>query len=234
MDDANTEKNESLNSIIWNNWGIVEVLSEQREKLKNDILEALFKEMQDEESVTANTFQRIYGEVRKRTAGRGVETKYFLVRPSEEGEPDAESNEKFSLGAITIDFPNSQDGGIALEVSASLPHQRLFENGLEESKQHIRQKVETKAAHMKNAPTRLDDEASQEVVNIDDLERASGRNDIAKRRVPAREFQNGTSDATCEDNINEFVQLVMGIYKIYTQIPRWLAELDTASKPDHN
>jgi len=225
-----SEKHESLNSIIWDNWGIVEVLTEQREKIKNDLLDALLKEIQDEESFPENERPKIFAEVRRRTAGRGVEAKFFLNQPNGDDQNEEYSEERISLGAITIDFPGSQDGRISLEISASLPHQLLFGKNLQDSKNHIRQKVKSINTNFKAKQTESISDADREVVNINDLDRATGRNDIAIRPIPAAEFEDFQNEDTLEKNINEFSQLVMGIYKVYKQIPRWLVDLDSSPR----
>mgnify|MGYP000562372162 CR=1 FL=1 len=222
MTDQADDSTTSIESIIWNNWGIVEVLADRRMDLREQILDALHNAMSDEEAPSATAARSIASEVRKRSAGRGVETKYVMNGSKTDDGVDTSEIEQISLGAIVVDFPTTQDGRVCLEVSASLPQQRLFGRSLEQSKQYIRQKVESRAVQLRSEHDQAEGEVGQEVVNLDDLERATGRNDIAKRTIEAAAF---TSREIVADNIEEFVQEVIAIYKIYTQIPRWLAEM---------
>lgn len=215
MAEEKTQAAKSVDSIIWDNWGIVEVLLDRRSEMRDKILEALENAMKDEENLSDVPKEgEIVGDVKRRTSGRGVETKYSMQRALVEVEAEENVLETISLGAITIDFPNAQDNFISLEVWASLPQQRIFGNGLDEAKQHIRKKVEAMAVSDKD-----------EVVNKADLESATGRNDIAKRIINASKFGTTKNVINVDDEIDNFVSNVMGIYKIYRQIPRWLAEL---------
>lgn len=222
MSAGDTDQANSLESIIWNNWGIVDVLAQRREQLKNALNEALFNAMSDEEAPSAAEPRSIIGDVRPRSNGRGVETKYSMVWQLENEESEEAEDQQVSLGAVTIDFPSARDGGLSLEVSATLPQQRIFGYSLEASKRHIRTKVDDAAKRLTAETVVVDANSDQEIVNIHDLERATGRNDIAKRIVEATPFTHAES---VSENIEEFVQQVMGIYKIYTRIPFWLSEL---------
>lgn len=226
MTDASKGETESLESIIWNDWGIVEVLSDRRAKLKEEIIEALYNVIKDEEEAPETaTSSSITGNVQKRTAGRGVETKYFKTLGSENELSDGTVNDQISLGAITIDFPKGRDGRVSLEVSASLPQARISGNSLEESKKYIEQRVKAESKHLIGNSTRTDEQSDQQVLNIADLDAATGRNDIAKRIVVADEFNDPTGDGAVNYYIEEFLDSVMGIYKLYKRIPRWLADI---------
>mgnify|MGYP000255707049 CR=1 FL=1 len=222
MTAGDADQANSLEAIIWNNWGIVDVLAQRREQLKSALNEALFNAMSDEEAPSAAEPRSIIGDVRPRANGRGVETKYSMFWRPEGDESENTEDEQVSLGAVTVDFPSARDGGLSLEVSATLPQQRIFGYSLEASKRHIRTKVDDAAKRLTAETVMVDGNSDQEIVNIHDLERATGRNDIAKRVVEATAFTDAESVA---DNIEEYVQQVMGIYKIYTRIPLWLSEL---------
>ena len=235
MTNANKSAVDTLESIIWNNWGIVEVLSDRRETLKIEIIDSLYNSMSDEEIIPENKTSpeaksekslTITGQVKKRHSGRGVETKYFLEEKSSDSDVvDGADNYQTSLGAITIDFPKSHDGIVSLEVSASLPQQRLRGNGLDDSKKFIEKKIKTAMKHSMKDGSTTTGTSDDEVVNIADLDAATGRNDIAKRIVYADPFNNSKGEEGVIYNIDEFLDSVMKIYDLYTQIPRWLAEI---------
>jgi len=219
MTEDNTGTPASVASIVWDNWGIVEILAQERDVLRSSLVDARASAITDEVGAGDTLGAGVVGEVRKRVSGRGVETKYYLVQKRDDAEDG--DGERTGIGAIVIDIPKANDGHIHVEVSASLPQQRVFGNSLEDSKGYIRERVTD--ASRKAAST----ETMQEVVNIDDLDRATGRNDIAKRVVSASAFKPTLS---IEDNIDAFIQDIMPIYKMYTQIPTWLAELDVSHK----
>lgn len=210
---------QSLDGIVWDNWGIVEILAERRNKLREQLIDALYNEIADEEAPSEGKAELIVGEVKKRVAGRGIETKYTMQPRQENGEGESFDAEQISLGAITVDFPAKQDGQISLEVTASLPQQKIFGNGLDDSKKHIRRIVERNTSNSESESTSVNEES----VNISDLDHASGRNDIARRIILAQRF----FGSEVEPNVGEFVQEVMGIYRIYKQIPQWLTELES-------
>lgn len=215
MVDLSSEKSDSVAAIVWDQWAIVERLAQERDDLKNKVVEELVRVISEEVEDRDTTKGGIYGESRRRASGRGVEAKYYLLEPAPVDSPDSEG-ESTSLGAIVVELQRHNDGSIHAEVSATLPQQRIFGHRLEDSRAFIRKQVEA-ADPATSAEVDMD-----EVVNLEDIENATGRNEIAKRVVHAAPFE---SKMTLEDNIDRFVQDVLAIYKIYTQIPSWLAKL---------
>jgi hypothetical protein len=213
MNDVNIQKSKNINSIIWDNWEIVGLLSKTQNELKIKIIDAIENAITEEEQPVSNPSLETSKESSTRRSkiegrvtniqGSKVETRFYLVQPTE----DVEDVEEVSLSIISIEFPTGKDGGVSLEISANLPFMKVFDASKEYSKQYIRNKVEALVN-------------SDGALNIADLNRASGKNPIAKRIVKASAF---SADGT-EQSIEDFVQSVMEIYTIYKQIPRWLAE----------
>jgi hypothetical protein len=206
----------SVDSIIWNNWRIVEVLLDRRNDLRDKLLKALEDAMKDDENLSEEiSIGHIFGDVKRQNSGNGIVAKFSVQRSLGVIDENESGVETVSLGAIVIDFPTAQDGRISLEILASLPQQRIFGNGLDDAKKHIRNKVEamsTSGIHEEFPP-------------LSDLENAVRRNDIARKVIQAEEFGSMKKNMSLDDEIENFVSTVVGIYRSYKRIPQWLAEL---------
>jgi len=227
----NEESLQSVTSIVWNNWGIVEVLSNERNSLRSKLIDAVNSALEDEigphepadlnaeepaDVVEQNQESResIKAEIVRKSNHNGLIVRYFLEQTNlkEDGEV---TSKKISLGAISIDIPEANDGALQIEVSAGLPQQRIYNRSLEDSKTHVRDKVEKASIAIGEQDDVVD------TVNIGDLDRAIGRNDLAKRIVDSAEYNAKLSEM---GNINELVGAVMSVFRVYTLIPQWLAE----------
>ena len=220
MIETNINEAETLVSITWDNWGIIENLADEQNEKKYLILKKIEQEMKDrlDESSGVDDGEvnpsSVARDVKDHKNGKKVETKFTY--------------KGVDLGAIMIDFPSQKDGEVSLQVTASLPQKTIKGNGLADSKAYIRERVESETS--KENIVKPTDETNLEIVPAEDLEKASsGRNSIARRIVKASKYKVGESE---DFNIDEFVALVMGIYDIYTSIFNWLAEIPTKSSSD--
>lgn len=204
----------SVESIIWNNWRIVEVLLERRNELRDKLLKALEDAMKDDESLSEElNIGHIVGDVKRQNSGNGIVAKFSMQRAVGDIDENEKEVETISLGAIVIDFPTAQDGRLALEILASLPQQRIFGNGLDDAKKHIRDQVESMSV------SGIHEEFPPQA----DLDNAVRRNDIARKMIQAEEFGSTKKNMSLDDEIENFVSTVVGIYRSYKKIPQWLA-----------
>lgn len=206
----------SVESIIWNNWRIVEVLLERRNELRDKLLKALEDAMKDDENLSEeNYIGHIIGDVKRQNSGNGIVAKFSMQLAMEIIDENEKEVETVGLGAIVIDFPTAQDGRLALEILASLPQQRIFGNGLDDAKKHIRNKVESMSV------SGIHEEFPPQA----DLDNAVRRNDIARKIIQAEEFGSTKKNMSLDDEVENFVSTVVGIYRSYKRIPQWLAEM---------
>jgi hypothetical protein len=216
MSENEIKSAKSVDAIIWNNWRIVEVLLERRNELRDKIIKALEDAMKDDESMSEEpNIGDVVGDVKRQNSGNGVVAKFSMQKYLENSDTDSSAVETVSLGAIVIDFPTAQDGRLALEILASLPQQRILGNGLDEAKRRIREKVESMIA------SGIHEEFPPEA----DLDNAVRRNDIARKIIQAEEFGSMKENITLDDEIENFIANVIGIYRSYKKIPQWLSEM---------
>lgn len=210
---------ESVESIIWNNWRIVEVLLERRNELRDKLLKALEDAIKDDEGLSEElNVGHIVEDVKRQNSGNGVVAKFSVQRALENIDENEKEVDTVSLGAIVIDFPTAQDGRLALEILASLPQQRIFGRGLDDAKKHIRDKVEAMSA------SGIHEEFPPQA----DLDNAVRRNDIARKMIQAEEFGSTKKNMSLDDEIENFVSTVVGIYRSYKKIPQWLAGMESS------
>ena len=133
MIETNINEAETLVSITWDNWGIIENLADEQNEKKYLILKKIEQEMKDrlDESSGVDDGEvnpsSVARDVKDHKNGKKVETKFTY--------------KGVDLGAIMIDFPSQKDGEVSLQVTASLPQKTIKGNGLADSKAYIRERV---------------------------------------------------------------------------------------------
>ena len=71
----------SVDSIIWNNWRIVEVLLDRRNDLRDKLLKALEDAMKDDENLSEEiSIGHILGDVKRQNSGNGIVAKFSVQR----------------------------------------------------------------------------------------------------------------------------------------------------------